>query len=104
MVYADPQFSILDPLNLVSCRAARPTVITEESLGPASLAAVSNSRFIIMISCCHLKFTAVLERLDFDGLWHQNSRDPISVRDDKAKEEVKEKGFTKHKGGKPSPR
>ena len=28
----------------------------------------------------------------------------ISVRDDKVKEEIKEKGFTKHKGGKPSPR
>ena len=27
-------------------RAARPTVITEESLGPASLAAVSNSRLL----------------------------------------------------------
>ena len=27
-------------------RAARPTVITEESLGPASLAAVANSRSV----------------------------------------------------------
>jgi hypothetical protein len=56
-------------------RAARPTVITEESLGPASLAAAV-----------------------------PNTRDPISVRDEKVKEEVKEKGFTKHKGGKPSSR
>merc|ERR1711899_638754 len=55
-------------------RAARPTVITEESLGPASLAAVSNSR------------------------------DPTSVKEERGKEEVKEKGFTKHKGGKQSSR
>jgi len=55
-------------------RAARPTVITEESLGPASLAAVANSR------------------------------DPTSVKEERGKEEVKEKGFTKHKGGKQSSR
>ena len=37
------------PLIWCTFRAARPTVITEESLGPASLAAVSNSRLLSMI-------------------------------------------------------
>ena len=81
-----------------ACRAARPTVITEESLGPASLAAVSNSRFLLfLLKVFVLWFVGLL-------LWRFNFRDPIPVRDDKVKEEVKEKGFTKHKGGKPSPR
>ena len=101
----DPwSFMICDHWPLIhpsTFRAARPTVITEESLGPASLAAVSNSRLLSKIF--YVKFLTCVP-FCCCVMWHLNFRDPISVRDDKVKEEVKEKGFTKHKGGKPSPR
>ena len=44
-------------------RAARPTVITEESLGPASLAAVSNSRLLSKIV-----YVTFLDLLFFDAV------------------------------------